>query len=48
MCEQNLDGQVATDIDVAALEDCPHAALRDLAQQLETHRTVGHGGHLTG
>ena len=32
--EQDLDGQVAAEVGVAALEDRPHAAAGDLAQDL--------------
>ena len=43
--EQDLDGQVAAQVGVAALEDGPHAAAGDLAEELEPRRAVGRCGH---
>ena len=44
--QQDLDGQVAAQVGVAALEDRAHAAPGDLAEELEPRRAVGQRGHL--
>jgi hypothetical protein len=41
LLEQDLDGQVAAQIGVAALEDRPHAAVADLAQDLVAAGIIG-------
>jgi hypothetical protein len=46
LLEQDLDGQVAAEVDVAALEDGTHAASSDLAEELQVGRAVGQRGHL--
>ena len=46
LLQQDLDGQVAAEVDVAALEHGPHAAAGDLAEELEAGRAVGRVGHL--
>ena len=45
LLEQDLDGQVAAQVGVAALEDGAHAAPGDLAQDLERAAAVGRRGH---
>ena len=42
--EQDLDGQVAAQVGVAALEDGAHAAAADLAQELVAAGVLGHLG----
>ena len=44
--EQDLDGQVAAEVGVAALEDGAHAAAGDLAEELEPSRPVAGRRHL--
>ena len=39
--EQNLHRQVATKVGIAALENGPHAAASDLAEELQPRRTLG-------
>ena len=46
--EQDLDGQVAAQVDIVALQDGAHAAPGDLAEELEPCRAVGQVGHLRG
>ena len=46
LLEQDLDGEVAADVAVAALEDGAHAAAGDLAEELEPRGGVGGRGHL--
>ena len=46
--EQDLDGEVASQVGVASLEDRPHAAAGDLAQKLEPRGAIGRFGQLGG
>ena len=46
--EQDLDGQVAPQVGVAALEDRPHAAAGDLAEELVAVTALAGRGHLVG
>ena len=48
LLEQDLDGQVAAQVGVAALEDGPHAAAGDLAEELVAVAALGGRGHLVG
>ena len=44
LLEQDLDGQVAAEVGVAALEHGPHAAAGDLAEELEPHERSARSG----
>ena len=44
--EQDLDGQVAAEVGIAALEHRSHAAAGDLAEQLQPPRAIRRDGHL--
>ena len=48
LLEQDLDGQVAAQVVVTALEDGTHAAAGDLAQELIAVAAMGRRGHLRG
>ena len=48
LLQDDLDGQVAAEVDVAALEDRPHAAAGDLADELVAAGVAGEVGHLRG
>ena len=48
LVEEDLDGDVAADVAVAALEDGAHAAAADLAEELEAGDGFGGRGHLAG
>ncbi len=48
LLQQDLDGKVASQVGVAALENDPHAAPGDHAEELQPTGAVGHRGHLGG
>ncbi len=46
--EENLHRQVATEVGITALENGSHAAASDLAEELQSRRTVGGVWHFGG